>query len=524
MTFLKERKMSGFLQDERRRRQAVLKVMSLALMMVVAAVASLNMALPSIARATGASQSQLQWIVDAYALAFAALLLPAGALGDRIGRKPVLLAGLTVFGAASLAAVFWHPASGLIALRVVMGVGAAMVMPVTLSVITTVFPPEERGKAVGTWVGIAAGGGVIGLVSSGLLLQWLSWPSIFVLNVVLASLALLGTVLIVPATRGEHAPRVDRVGTAISVAALVALVYGINEAPDHGWLGTTTLVGVIAGLVGIALFVLWELHVAEPLLDPRNFKRRGFGAGSLSITVQFFAAFGFLFLALPYLQLVMGLSPLRAATALIPMAAVVIPMSRVTPRIAARLGVRVASAAGLALMAAGFGVLTTLNASSEYLHFLAGLLPFAAGMALAGAPATTAIVASLPRSKQGVASAVNDVSRELGGALGIAVLGSLMNAAYRSAMTGQVGGLPHVYAVKARGSLAAAQAIAAHMGPGGQALADHAQNAFVHGFSRGLAGGVVVLLLGAVFVAVRAPGRAESRANAIGAVPVVGEA
>jgi EmrB/QacA subfamily drug resistance transporter len=505
------------IQDDRKRRGAVLRVMCLSLMMVVAAVASLNMALPGIARSTGATQTQLTWIVDAYALAFAALLLPAGAIGDRFGRKPVLAVGLAIYGLASLLAVFLHSPSELIALRVAMGVGAAFVMPVTLSVITTIFPPEERGKAVGTWVGVAAGGGVLGLLTSGVLLQWLSWPSIFVLNVVLASLALIGTLAIVPATRDLHPPRLDPVGTLLSVSALAALVFGIIEGPERGWGDPTTLASLVGGVVGLTLFVAWELRRREPMLDPRNFARRGFGAGSLSVSVQFFAAFGFLFLALPYLQLVMGYSPLQAAGALVPMALVVIPLSRVSPAIAARVGVRIAGAAGLSLMALGFLVLTTLDVGSSYAHFLAGLLPFAAGMALAGAPATTAIVASLPREKQGVASAVNDVSRELGGALGIAVLGSLMNSTYRSELAGSTSALPADAAEHAQGSFAAAQQLGQQLGAQGHQLVVHAQAAYLDGLSRGLLGGAVVLLLGALFVAVRAPGRAESRAGATGA-------
>jgi EmrB/QacA subfamily drug resistance transporter len=502
------------LASDAKQRSAILKVMCLALMMVVAAVASLNVALPGIARDTGATQAQLQWIVDAYALTFAALLLPSGAIGDRFGRKPLLIFGLSLYGLASLTALFFHSASELIALRVAMGVGAAFVMPVTLSVITTVFPPEERGKAVGTWVGVAAGGGVLGLLISGLLLQWLSWPSIFGLNVVLATLALIGTIAVVPATHESRPPRLDPVGTALSVTGLAALVYGIIEGPEHGWSAPSTVAALAVGTVAIVAFVVWELRRRDPMLDPRNFLRRGFGAGSLSITVQFFAAFGFLFLALPYLQLVMGYSPLHASAALLPMALLVIPLSRMAPMIAGRVGVRVAGPAGLALMATGFLIFSTVGTDSSYWHFLAALLPFGAGMALAGAPATTAIVASLPKEKQGVASAVNDVSRELGGALGIAVLGSLFNSGYKSRLAGDTANLPPAIAHAASSSLAAAQQVGGRLGAPGRLLIDRAEAAFVHGLSQALVGGAAVLLLGAVFVAIRAPGRAESRANA----------
>ena len=314
-----------------------------------------------------------------------------------------------------------------------MGVGAACVMPVTLSVITTVFPPEERGKAVGTWAGVAAGGGVLGLVTSGVLLEWLAWPSVFGLNVVLAVLALAGTLAVVPSTRGPPAaaPRPRR-----------------HAAVGAGWRRSSSASSRAPSAAGASGHAsppcvrcrgdrrrssLWELRRDEPMLDPRNFLRRGFGAGSLSITVQFFAVFGFLFLALPYLQLVLGFSPIKAAA-----------------RAAADGAARDPAVAGLAAdrrtarrprrrrrrsHADGdrLGHLRDDGRRLVVLALPAGLVPFGAGMALAGAPATTAIVASLPAEKQGVASAVNDVSRELGGALGIAVLGSLFNGAYRRA-------------------------------------------------------------------------------------------
>jgi EmrB/QacA subfamily drug resistance transporter len=499
-------------KSQQRQRTWVLRVMCLALMMVSAAVAGLNVALPSIARDTGASMTQLQWIVDAYAIVFAALLLPAGAIGDRFGRKRLLAAGLSLFGALSLAALFAHTPATLIALRAGMGIAAAMIMPVTLSVITTVFPPEERGKAVGTWVGVAAGGAVVGMLASGVLLHFFSWASIFALNVALAALALAGTLLVVPATRDTRPPRLDPIGTVICVASLVAFVFGTIEGPDHGWTAPLTLATLIGGLAGIALFVVWEAHRREPMLDPRNFLRRGFGAGSLSISVQFFAVFGFLFLALPYLQFVLGYTPLRAAASLFPIALIVIPLSRIAPRIAARVGVRVTGPIGLSLMATGFLVLSTLGTTASYWHLLAGLVFLGTGMALSGSPATTAIVASLPRSKQGVASSINDLSRELGGALGIAVLGSILNSAYQSGIDQHTHTLPTNLAAKARGSLGAAQAIGQRLGAND--LISQANTAFAHGIDIALLTGAAILITGAIIVAVRAPGQTESEANA----------
>jgi Na+/melibiose symporter-like transporter len=317
---------------------------------------------------------------------------------------------------------------------------------------------------------------------------------------------------------GAPSARVDLRGAPeelvapLSVAALAALVFGTIEGPERGWSDAVTLVALTGGIVGITLFVLWELNRREPMLDPRNFLRRGFGAGSLSISVQFFAAFGFLFIALPYLQLVLGYSPLQAAAALLPMAIVVIPLSRFAPKIAARVGVRVTGPIGLGLMACGLIVFSTLGTNASYWHFFAGLVPFGAGMALSGSPATTAIVASLPREKQGVASAMNDVSRELGGALGIAVLGSVLNTAYRSGIDQHTAGLPAALADKARNSVGAAQAIGHRLGA--PELVAHANSAFVHGVSLALLAGAGALIAGAIFVALRAPDRAESEANA----------
>jgi EmrB/QacA subfamily drug resistance transporter len=403
--------------------------MCFALALVVSAVASLNLALPELASGLGATETELQWAVDAYALLFAGLLLPAGALGDRYGRRGVLIAGLVLFGGAYAVAATASSPELLIAMRALAGVGAALIMPVTLSVITTAFPAEERSRAVAVWAGVAGAGAMLGLLLSGTLLELTSWPWVFAASAVWAALTLVAVLRIVPPSRDEVRPALDPLGAALSVAGLTALVFAIIEGPTRGWTDGIVLGTGIGGAIALVAFVGWELRTKRPMLDPRLFRSRGFSAGSLSITLQFFALFGFLFAIVPFVQSVLGYSPLQAALAMVPMALAVGGLSRVlSPRLAERLGLRAVTALGLVVMAGGLVVCSSLEAGASYLHLLAGLLLTGAGAGLATAPATSAIVSSLPADRQGVASAVNDTARELGGALGIAVVGSVLKA------------------------------------------------------------------------------------------------
>ncbi|WP_194898596.1 MFS transporter [Catenulispora pinisilvae] len=495
------------------RRRLVLAVVALALMMVVSAVSGLNVALPDLSAATGASQTQVIWIVDAYTLVFVGFLLPAGALGDRYGRKGTLLVGLSVFGAAAAAALFVSSPGTLIALRGAMGLGAAAVMPTTLSIITTSFPPAERGRAVGVWVGVAGGGAVLGLLASGALLEFFAWNSFFGLNVVLAAVALIGTLLFIPTSRDACAPRLDPLGALLSLLAAVGIVFGIIEGPDRGWGDTLTIAGFVIGGLALAAFIGWELRRTEPLLDVRLFRLKGFSAGSGVIMVQFFGSFGLFFIILQYLQYVADLSPFRAAICLIPLPMFVVPTARNAPKVAARLGTNRVLPLGLILSASGLAVMTTLGAHFVYWHLAVGLALFGAGMGLAGTPSTTAIVSCLPAVKQGVGSAMNDLSRELGSALGIAVLGSTLSSAYRSHVTGATTGLPERAATGAQSSIAFVKNASGHLaqyGPKGQHLLDAAQRSFVDAAHTAFLTAIVVLLAGAVFAAIRAPRKGDA--------------
>ena len=473
----------------------------LALATVVSAVSSLNVALPSLARDTHATQTQLTWVVDAYALVFASLLLLGGAIGDRYGRRRALVAGLSVFGLGSLAAAFASTPEVLIALRGVLGLGAALVMPATLSTVTSTFPSEEKARAIGVWAGVAGGSAILGLLVSGTLLEWWSWRSVFLLNIVLAAAAVVATLRVVPESADPAAPRLDVFGGLITVAGLGALVYSVIQAPDAGWWTARTLVGLGVGVIVLAAFVLWELRCAHPLLDPRLFRHREFTAGALSIMLQFFGFFGFIFLVLQYLQLVQGHRPLVAALSLIPMALTMMPSARGSARLVARVGARRVCLVGLALLTTGFVVLAQLDAGSSYWLMLGGILPLGAGMGLAMTPATAAVTGALPAAQQGVGSAMNDLARELGGALGIAVLGSVLQASYRSHL--HLPGVPSAVAAQARESLA----LATHVGG---PVADQARTAFTSGMHDALLGGAAASVVAFVAVAILQTARGKT--------------
>jgi EmrB/QacA subfamily drug resistance transporter len=477
---------------------------------VVSAVSSLNVALPDIARGLHASLTQLQWIIDAYAVVFAGLLLLAGAVGDRLGRRPLLLVGLVVFSAAAAGGLLVNSPGALIAIRALMGVGAAAIMPSTLSIITSVFPAGERDRAVSIWAGVAGASALLGLLVSGALLEAFSWHSIFAFSSALGLIALIAGIRFAPNSRLDRAG-LDVVGGVLSALGLSGLVYGIIEGPDRGWTDPVTLIAFTLACVLIAAFVAWELRREEPLLDPRLFRLEGFGAGTASITVQFFAFFGFIFVILQYVQFVLGYSPLQAGLALAPMALLMMALSPRVPRLLEHFGPGRIGPVGLLLMAGGFAVFSTAGVGSGYFLLLAGLVLLGVGAALATTPATTAIVSSLPANKQGVASAVNDLAREVGGALGIAVLGSALTGRYQAAVANALSHVPPALADQATHALPAALAIAKRLGPKGAALASQAQSAFVDGLGVAMLIAAATVAAAAAFVFWRAPSGVVTR-------------
>jgi EmrB/QacA subfamily drug resistance transporter len=510
--------------DGHPRRRQILLVLCLSLLVVVIDNTILNTALPTLARTLHTGTSGLQWIADAYTLCFAALLIPAGALGDRYGRKLSLLGGLAVFALGSTLAAFAGGTSTLIVARVVMGLGAAFVMPATLSILNSVFPPRERPQAIAAWSAVAGVGIVIGPTLGGLLLTHFWWGSVFLINVPLVAVALAGVLLTVPETAEPSGHRLDILGTLLVAGALFLLVDAIIEAPSRGWTGPVTLAEAAAGLALLAGFAWWELRIPHPLIDLRVFRSRAFSAAAGSVTVIFFALFGSLFVLTQYLQLVHGYSPLSAGVRALPFALAMAAVSPVSPLLAQRLGVRVIIPAGIAMMGAGLLDLSTAQVHTAYPPLAFAVAIMGAGMGLVMAPASTTIMTTVPAHQAGAGSAINDTIREVGGALGIAIVGSLAAGVYSSKLGSALTAahVPHAVSRVATGSVAAADIVARQAGGAqGAALAAAAHSAFVTAMADGMRVAAAVALVAALAAVFALPRR--SRLAAPPAAPALPE-
>ena len=497
------------------RRWFLLGILCLSLVMVVMSVSGLNVALPEIQRSLDASATDLQWIVDSYAIVFAGLLLTAGAIGDRFGRKKALLGGLLIFGLGSIVGATSDTATGVIVARVVMGVGAAFIMPATLSLLSVIFPPEERGKAIAIWAGLAGAGGALGPIIVGFLLTdwWVFpaywWGSAFLVNVVTAVLVLAAVAMYAPWSRDEEEHPLDPVGALLSLVGLASLLYGIIEGPNKGWSSGHVLTAFLIAVVGLTAFVFWELRRDSPMLPMEFFRIRRFSVGSGVITFAFMVMFGFFFLITQYYQLVRGYSPLKAGLSNLPLA---FAMIMVAPRSAAlgeRIGVYRMMTFGFGSMVAGLVVFGLLEPTSNYLLIVLGLLLLGAGMGMTGAPATGAIMSAVPMTKAGVGSAVNDTTREVGGALGIAALGAITTSIYRS--TFNADGLPADVAAAASESVGAAVSVGKGVGgEQGAAIIATAGSAFTDAFTTTMFVAAAIAFLAGVAVHFVGGGRSHT--------------
>jgi EmrB/QacA subfamily drug resistance transporter len=497
------------------RRWWILAVLCVSLFVIVLDNSILNVALPTLVRDLDASNSQLQWIVDAYTLVFAGLLLTAGSLGDRFGRRGALQFGFALFGIGSALSALASSPNQLIATRAFMGMGGAFIMPATLSIITNVFPAKERGKAIGIWAA-AAGLGVLGPLVGGFLLEHFYWGSVFLVNLPVVVAGLLAGVFLIPTSKDPNPRRLDPIGALLSITGLVALLYGIIQAPENGWTDPGILAAFAIGGVLLLAFLTWEAHSSHPMLDVGLFRNPRFSAASGAISMTFFAMFGSLFLLTQYFQFVLGYTPLETGIRMLPWAVVMIAVSPNAPRLAHRFGSKAVVTTGLSLIALGLVTMSFLTAESSYADIIWRIAIMALGMSLTMAPATESIMGSLPLAKAGVGSAVNDTTRQVGGAMGVAIVGSVASSIYSSRIGDAIAGTPSApppgIINEIENSLGFALQFAARLGgPAGEALANAARTGFVDGMQPALLVAAGAALLGAVFALAWLPARARQQ-------------
>jgi EmrB/QacA subfamily drug resistance transporter len=489
-----------------------------------------NVALPTLVRQLHASTTQLQWVVDAFNLLFAGSVLALGSLSDRFGRKGMLMAGLGVFGTASLVGGLLGSAGELIAARAVMGIGAAMVFPATLSLITNVFQErQERALAIGLWGAVTGVAIAMGPIVGGVLLQAFDWRSIFFAMTPIAVVAAIFVAVYVPASRDPAAPALDVPGFALSTAFVTLLIFTIIEAPNHGWGSARTLLSFAASLVLAGLFAGWERRVRHPMLDVELFRNLRFTAASLSVSVSFFALSGFIFLVTQYFQFVKGWGPLSTGLRLLPVAVFVAASSIIGSKLAVRFGTKLIVGLGLLLMAGFYVWVTDASTATGYVTIAAQMIVLGTGMGLASAPATEAIMGVVPKTKAGAGSAVNDATRLLGGTLGVAIIGSVYASLYSSRLADRLpAGIGAHLAGVAHSSVGGSLEVAAGLAQAGQAgLAGAVRNAttsaFFHGFHSGDIVAAAVAAGGAVLALLLLPAHPARRDEPVLPIEVLGE-
>jgi EmrB/QacA subfamily drug resistance transporter len=502
------------------RRWWTLVVLSVSLLVISLDNTILNVALPTIERDLDASAGDLQWIVDSYTLVFAGLLLTLGSLGDRFGRRLALVGGLVVFGAGSLLSALAPSADALIASRALMGVGGALIMPSTLSILTNVFPAEERPKAIGIWAAVAGLGIAIGPVAGGWLIEQFDWSAVFLVNLPIVVAALAAAPALVPESRDPEKSKLDPLGAVLSTAGLGVLTWSIIEAAERGWTDGLVLGGFGVAASALAGFVAWELRTSSPMLDVRLFRVRRFSGASISIALVFFSLFGAIYFLTTFLQSVMDYDALGAGLRVTPVAIGLVLGGPLSAKLAERFGTRNVVAGGLLVVAAALLLLTGADADSGYGLIAASLVLLGFGMGSTMAPATESIMSSLPLAHAGVGSAMNDTVRMVGGTLGVAVLGSLMSSRYGGDMEGAVQGLPEPAAEAAGESIGHASAVADQIGgSAGAALERFAETAFSSAMSSTLMVAAGVALAGSMVALFVLPGRKRERIETRASAP-----
>lgn len=488
-----------------RRRWWVLGVLCLSLLVIIMDNTILNVAIPSLIKDLDATNSDIQWIIDSYVIVFAGLLLTTGSLSDRFGRKGALQLGLVLFSLGSVSAALSHSTTHLIASRAFMGIGGALIMPSTLSLLTNVFRnPKERARAIAVWAGFSGLGVAIGPLVGGMLLKHFSWQSVFWVNVPLVAIALAAGAKLLPKSKDSTGTSLDPIGAVLSVIGLAALLFGIIEGPAKGWTHSVVLIGFAVGIVAVAAFVAWEFHTPTPMLDMHLFRNPRFTAASSSITLTFFAMFGSMFLMTQYWQLVHGYSALEAGVRMVPHALTMMVFAPMSAHFVERFGTKRIVTTGLLTITTALVLMSFIHADSSYLHVILIFMLMAAGMGMTMAPATESVMGALPRDKAGVGSAVNDTTRQVGGALGVAAIGSVVTSFYAS----RIGDMAAGFGVtgraltEAKASLGGALRVGASMGPDGASFIRRAQEDFTVTVGIGMRVAAVVLL-GAAYVAWR---------------------
>jgi EmrB/QacA subfamily drug resistance transporter len=480
------------------RRWSILAVLVVTLLVVVLDNTVLNVAMRTIAdpvHGLGATQSDLEWAINSYTLVFAGLLFSLGVLGDRIGRRRMLIIGLILFGLASLASAYAHSPGQLITARALMGIGGAAIMPSTLSIISNVFDPRERGKAIGIWAGAVGLGVAIGPVVGGLLLENFWWGSVFLINVPIIVFGLIAILALVPESKNPLPGRIDLPGVLLSIVGLVTLVFGIIRGGDHGFGQISSWGSIAVGVVVLGAFILWERRTDHPSLDVKLFKEPRFSAAVGSVGLVFFAAMGTMFFTAFYLQLVRGYSPLDSGLLMTPFAVAQLIFAPMSATMVRRFGPKIVCAVGLGLATIGLGGFALVGAHTPI--WMLCLLTFIQGVGMANVipPATESVMSSLPREKAGVGSAISNTVRQVGGALGIAVLGSLLSGVYRGQIADHLDGLPGPASDAARESISGAYGVAGSLGPAGGPLLSSANDAFITAMHWAAGGSAVFALI-----------------------------